>query len=225
MKVSICVPSAATDVPSPHALTRSRRMNALTTSAIASFIFSTLRCRFVIALNSCADTPEMCRAASANVMLMPPTKVVSTYRPNGSFSFGSLPEAGPNRRHHSTQYAVRDRMPSRVRSGIRAFTSVSRASARALTPLARCLRSTGTPFSSMTRSALSGYPESTSAAVASSRSRKAAVKAAAVSGSPVSSHSCASFGPHSSQSGSWSGQLAKVSEPVMATPPGARPSR
>ncbi|MDQ0808428.1 hypothetical protein QFZ63_000142 [Streptomyces sp. B3I7] len=116
-------------------------------------------------------------------------------------------------------YAVRDRMPSRVRSGIRALTSLSSASAMALTPLARCLRSAGTPFSSMTRSALSGYPESTSAAVASSRPRRAAVNPAAVSGSPVSSHNCASLSPYSSQAGSCASQLAKVSEPVTATSP------
>ncbi|MFF3322477.1 hypothetical protein [Streptomyces sp. NPDC002889] len=29
-------------------------------------------------------------------------RVVTTYRPKESFSFGSLPEAGPKPRHHST---------------------------------------------------------------------------------------------------------------------------
>jgi hypothetical protein len=42
-------------------------------------------------------------------MLVPFTKVVMTYRPKGSLSFVSWPEAGPKRRHHSIQYPVRAR--------------------------------------------------------------------------------------------------------------------
>ncbi|MEU9298446.1 hypothetical protein [Streptomyces sp. NPDC048266] len=41
------------------------------------------------------------------------TKVVMTYRPKASLSLGSWPEAGPKRRHHSIQYAVRASIPSR----------------------------------------------------------------------------------------------------------------
>lgn len=64
-------------------------------------------------------------------MLVPFTKMVITYRPKGSFSFGSLPDAGPKRRHHSTQYAVREMIPISERSGIRALISCSRAFAAA----------------------------------------------------------------------------------------------
>ncbi|MEO3764091.1 hypothetical protein [Streptomyces sp. B8F3] len=38
---------------------------------------------------------------------------------------GSLPEAGPDRHHHATQYAVRARMPISDRSGILALISSS----------------------------------------------------------------------------------------------------
>ncbi|MEH0553971.1 hypothetical protein [Streptomyces sp. B21-101] len=38
---------------------------------------------------------------------------------------GSLPDGGPKRRHHSTQYAVRARIPINERSGILALISCS----------------------------------------------------------------------------------------------------
>lgn len=59
------VPSVATALPSPHALTTSSSANLFTTSAIARFSFATVACRLATMENSCADTPGMCRAASA----------------------------------------------------------------------------------------------------------------------------------------------------------------
>lgn len=78
-------------------------------------------------------------------MLVPLTKVVSTYRWNGSESFGSWPEGGPKRRHHSTQYAVRAQMPISVRSGILALISCSSRFADGRCPSERCALSDGMP--------------------------------------------------------------------------------
>lgn len=64
MYVSTWVPSAATEVPSPQALTTSRSLNALTTVAIAELSFFRSMCRLRTIDSSRADTPAMCRAAS-----------------------------------------------------------------------------------------------------------------------------------------------------------------
>lgn len=104
-------------------------------------------------------------------MLVPFTNVVITYLPKGSLSFGSLPDAGPKRRHHSTQYAVREMIPISERSGSLALISCSSTLAEARCPSERCALSEGIPVSgSMTRPSLSGYPASVAAAAAVSLS-------------------------------------------------------
>ncbi|MFF4795098.1 hypothetical protein ACFY2M_36375 [Streptomyces sp. NPDC001276] len=76
-----------------------------------------------------------------------------------------MPEAGPKRRHHSTQYAVLDTIPISVRSGIRDLISCSSRFAEGASPSERCGFSDGMPVSaSMTRPSLSGYPASAAAA-------------------------------------------------------------
>lgn len=118
--------------------------------------------------------------------------MVSTYRPNGSASFGSWPEGGPKRRHHSTQYAVRAQIPISVRSGIRALTSCSSRFAEGRCPSERCALSDGMPVDgSITRLSLSGYPASAAAAAARSRSssRRQKTPASKAAASPSSSAS------------------------------------
>ncbi len=89
------MPSAATAVPSPHALTTSSSANALTTVAIAELSFFRSMCRLRTIDSSRADTPEMCRAASYGPMLIPPVNTAMQYLPRGSAIFGSDPPAGP----------------------------------------------------------------------------------------------------------------------------------
>ena len=74
----MCVPSAATAVPSPHACEMSRRACALTRSAMASLSSTIEKRRFAVYDNSCPLTPGMWRAASYGPMLVPFTKVVTT---------------------------------------------------------------------------------------------------------------------------------------------------
>lgn len=74
----MCVPSAATAVPSPHAREMPRRACALTRSATASFSSTIEKCRFATYDSSCPDTPGICLAASYGPILVPLTKVVST---------------------------------------------------------------------------------------------------------------------------------------------------
>lgn len=110
------------------------------------------KCRLAARDSSCPLTPGMCLAASYGPMLVPLVNVVK-----GSFSFGSAPEAGPKRRHHSTQYAVRAVIPSSVRSGIRALIASSSRFAKGVCPSARCRLSDGIPVSgAMIRPSLSG---------------------------------------------------------------------
>lgn len=72
------VPSAAAVVPLPHARDMSSLACAFTTSVSASFNFAVVTCRRAATDSSCALTPAMCRAASANVMFVPLTNVVIT---------------------------------------------------------------------------------------------------------------------------------------------------
>jgi hypothetical protein len=84
-------------------------------------------------------------------------------------SLGSLPDGGPKRRHHSTQYAVRATIPIRERSDILALISCSSRFAEGRWPSALDAFSEGRPVSrSMTKPSFSGYP--TSAAAAAPRS-------------------------------------------------------
>ena len=145
--------------------------------------------------------------------------VVSTYRKNASASFGSDPDAGPNRRHHSNQCPVRARIPSRVRSGIRSAIAVSRSVAVSDTGAARRRLRLGTPLSSMTRSVLSGYPESHSQAWWRSRASRSARNPAPSAGMPTSAQNDGSSRAHSSTLSSWSAQLAYASPPVTAMSP------
>lgn len=81
---------------------------------------------------------------------------------------GSDPEAGANRRCHSSQCAVRAKMPSRVRSGIRSRSAASRVPitaqdgmvfhARVPEGSLRVLAASGRWVTAMTAARLAGSP-------------------------------------------------------------------
>jgi hypothetical protein len=71
VQVSICVPSAATEEPSPHAEATGNCAYGLITSVSAAFSLFTVTCRRATIASSCADTPRMCRAAWYGPRLQP----------------------------------------------------------------------------------------------------------------------------------------------------------
>jgi hypothetical protein len=75
--VSTIVPSAATELASPHTFAMSSFRYALMTSALARPSFSLVKWRMNVAPSSCGYIPRMCRAACAAPIRDPYVNVVT----------------------------------------------------------------------------------------------------------------------------------------------------